>query len=272
MRAHAKLRVEREVAGDGSAQVRMPVLRSEGALVLRPTGERLPDWVARWGINRSDAATVRLAAGAAGPLGGDHWRLDIEVGDGATLVLSAVAALLALPGVHGEESWSEVNIAVAENATLIWQPGIQIAAAGCRHTAVTRIDLAVGARLYAREVVVIGRHGEEPGNFRQRLRVTRDGAALYDQELAVGSDSAGWNGAAVVGARRALGSLLIVDRDDESLDCFGAATSPDQPDVAVMRLAPDAVLITCLAADTIDLRDHLDTAFAPFGEAIAQPC
>lgn len=269
MRAHAKLRVALEGSAGGRAH--LPVLRSEGALVLRPTSERLPTWTSVWAINRTEAATVRLAAGAAGPLGGDHWRLDIEVGEGATLVLAAVSAQVALPGVHGAQSWSETNISVGRGATLIWSPASQIAAMGCRHAAVSRIDLADGARLFARDEVVIGRYGEQPGNFRQRLRVTRDQVPLYDQEIAVGTESGGWNSAAVVGDRRALGSIVLIDPHTENLDCFGPAASEDRPNTATMRLAPDAVLISSLADDTIALRNQLDAAFAPFAMHVSVP-
>lgn len=264
MRAHARVRVEREWSEDGAARTRVRRLRSEGALVLRPTLESLPDWAARWDIAPGEAATLRVAAGAAGPVGGDHWRLDVEVAAGATLMLGTVAATLALPGPHGHASWSEVNISVAERGTLIWLPGAQIAAANCRHSAFNRIDLADGARLYTREEVVLGRHGELPGNFRQRLRVTHGGTALYDQELAVGPESPGWNSSAVTGGRRALGSIFIVDTSPENLELFPAVVSPSYPDTAIMRLAKDAVLITSLAADTIELRSRLDAAVAPF--------
>lgn len=265
MRAHAKLRVELENGPGAAMRVRMPVLRSEGALVLRPTREGLPAWAAPWDIDPATLATVRLAAGAAGPLGGDHWRLDIEVAEGVSLMLSAVAALLALPGIQGTESWSEVNISVGEDATLIWQPAAQIAAANCLHAAFTRIDLAPSSRLYAHEEVVMGRHGEQPGNMRQRLRVTRGGVGLYDQELAVGPGHPGWDSAAVTGGRRALGSIVLVDTVPENIDNFSSAVSPEVPDTATMRLADDVILISSLAADTIELRGRLGAAFAPFG-------
>lgn len=269
MRAHAKLRVALAGSADGRAHV--PVLRSEGALVLRPTNERMPAWTSVWEIDRAEAVSVRLAAGAAGPLGGDHWRLDIEVGAGATLLLAAVSAQVALPGAHGARSLSETTISVGPEATLIWSPAAQIAALGCRHAAVSRIDLADGARLFVRDEVVIGRHGEQPGNFRQRLRVTRNKMPLYDQEIAVGPESVGWNGAAVMGNRRALGSIVLVDPETENLERVGPAVSAVQPDTATMRLAPDALLISSLAADTIALRHQLDMAFAPFSTHATVP-
>ncbi|GAA4709523.1 urease accessory protein [Promicromonospora umidemergens] len=264
MRAHAKLGVRLRPGAQDTPRSHVSRLRSHGPLVLRPTGERLPGWLSRWGADPVDGVTVRLAAGAAGPLGGDHWRLDVEVGDGAALQLGAVSASLVLPGAHAARSLSETTISVGADAMLVWSPAAQIAAAGCRHAGLSRIDLAPGARLCAREEVVIGRYGEEPGDFAQRLRVTRSGEALYDQELAVGAASAGWNSPAVVADRKALGSIVVVDPATTNLDLFTAAVSPDVPDTAVMRLAPDAVLITSLAPDMISLRHRLSTTFAGF--------
>ncbi len=265
MHAHARVHVERETRGDGVARTRIRRLRSEGALVLKPTRETLPGWFCRWNIHSSEIASVRVVAGAAGPLGGDHWRLDVQVGEGATLMLGAVAATLILPGSHGEESSSEVNISVADGGTLVWRPGIRIAAEHCRHVAVSRIELAEGARLFAREETLLGRHGESPGRFRQRLRVTRRLSALYDQELAVGPDSPGWRGAAVTGGRHALGSIVVVDPAATNLQCFKAETLK-QPDTAVMPISDNACVISALAADALELRTRLDAAFHPFGQ------
>lgn len=265
MRSHAKLRITYDPGSDRPGRVRIPVLRSQGALVLRPTREDLPGWAHRWEIADAQVATVRLAAGAAGPLGGDHWRLDVEVGDGATLMLRSVAALLALPGSHGGESWSEVNIKVGAGATLLWMPGTQIAGAACRHAALNRIELDAGARLFAQEEIVMGRHGELPGDFRQRLRVTQSGIAIYDQELAVGPRSAGWQSTAVTGGRKAVGSIILVDDNPSGLDCFDRAVTDDIDDTAVMRLSDRALLLTSLAADTVRLRAQLGAAFEPLG-------
>jgi urease accessory protein len=160
---------------------------------------------------------VALVAGAAGPIGGDHLRLDVEVGPGAALAVGAVAATVALPGSHGEMSSSQVNVTVAEHGTLVWMPGTLIAARGCHHESVTTIRLEPHSRLLLREELMLGRHGESPGSLQQRLRVTLAGRALHDQELRVGPEAPGWGGPAVTGGRTALGTILVVG-DDERAD------------------------------------------------------
>lgn len=116
-----------------------------------------------------------------------------------------------LPGPHAEPSDSQVTIRVGADATLVWLPGPLIAAAGCDHYRVTRVELDPDARLLVREELVLGRHGESPGSVRQRLRVCIGGQPLHDQELQVGPHVPAWDGPAVTGNRRAIGSLLAVD-------------------------------------------------------------
>lgn len=261
MRSHARLTAERAPGRDGPRTI-VSRQRSHGALVLRSVVDPLPEWAPQWGLTRDNTAAVRLVAGAAGPVGGDTWRFDIEVGAGAALMLGAAAGTVTLPGPHDQPSASEVNVRIDDGGTLLWEPGVQIAAAGCRHHTLNRIELGRGARLFVREEAVLGRHGEQPGVFRQRLRVTRSGSPLYDQEMAAGADGSGWDGPAVVGARRALGSLIVVDPSSAGLARTDASVVPGVSDTAIMRLADDAALITSLDHGAVALRAKLSDAFA----------
>jgi len=268
MRAYAGVEADSHVR-DGRSRTRIRWMRSQAPIMFRPTSEPLPPYLDRWGAGPPSVASVRLAAGAAGPLGGDHLLTDIRVGEGATLMVRAVSASLLLPGPHGEESSSEVAITVAAGGTLAWMPGRQIAAEGCRHASVTRIDLEPGARLYMREELLLGREGELPGSLRQRLRVTHDGDALYDQELAVGAGTGAWQSSAVTGGRRALGAVLVVDPARSNIAAFTTAVSEEFPDTAVMRLGDYASVVAAAAPDTIELSRRLTAAFAQFAKRAA---
>jgi urease accessory protein len=114
------------------------------------------------------------------------------------------------------------------------------------------VDFAQSARLLLREEILFGRHGEQPGTLRQRLRVTLDGRALYDQELAAGPDAPGWTGPAVTAGHRSAGNLLVVDPELPD-------DGPDAPG-AVMALPGPAALATILAPDTAALRRRLNAA------------
>lgn len=265
MLAHARLTADRPrgpEAREGTTRIQR--MRSQAPLILRPTRQWAPAAVRHWNLDPDQCAGVSIVAGAAGPLGGDHLRLDVEVKAGASLIVRAVAATLVLPGPHGLESRSEVNIKVASRGTLVWLPGKQILAERCYHEALTRIDLEDGARLFAREELVLGRHGETPGAVRQRLRLTYDGVASHDQELAVGEGAIGWDSSAVTGGRRALGSVLIMDPETEGHDYALPSVPESIPDTAMMKLDARSVLISSLARDSIMLTRQLDAGLARY--------
>lgn len=264
MLAHARLIADNPSGTTGRQSARILRMRSQAPLILRPTRQQPPAALRHWRLNPDHSAGVSLVAGAAGPLGGDHFRLDIEVREGAVLIVRAVAATLVLPGPHGLESRSEINIKVASGGTLVWLPGRQILAERCRHEAGTRIDMDDGARLFAREELVLGRHGESPGAVRQRLRVSYDGVAIYDQELAVGDGMTGWDSSAVTGGRRALGSLLVVDAETEGQTNVVQSLPDGIPDTALMQLDAKTLLISSLAEDSIMLTRQLDAGLAQY--------
>jgi urease accessory protein len=223
------------VDGDG----RFTVLRSEPPLVLRRTG----------------TAEVHLVGGAAGPLGGDRLRLEIEIAPGARLRLRTVAAAVALPGPDGAPSLVGVHAVLGAGASLEWLPEPVIAAARCDHRAVSTVELAAGARLVWREELVCGRHGEAPGDARLSTVVRYDGRPLYHHELAVGPSAPGWDGPAVLGGARAIGSVLLVNQPEPAV----AAT--------VLPLEGPGVVVVALGRDLREVREALDTRPQQHGKA-----
>ncbi|GIE89167.1 urease accessory protein UreD [Actinoplanes regularis] len=236
MKAEARVVAE----SDGLGGTRLAVLRGQSPLLLRQTGPRVAGGV-----------TVHLVGGAAGPLRGDELRLDIEVGPGAWLELLSVAAQLALPGRPAPASRLTINATVAAGGTLRWIPEPLIAAAGCDHLAITRVAVAAGGALLWRDDLVCGRHGEDPGDFVADTLIRYDGSTLHRHELAVGPRAAGWNGAAVLGDARALGT--VVTAGPATLTA-GSAT----PNAAVMPLAGPGLLATAVDADIRAVRAVLD--------------
>ena len=178
-----------------------------------------------------------LVASGAGPVGGDDLHLDVDVRCGASLVVRSAAASMVLPGPSGEPSSLRVRARV--HGSLRWEPEPTILVAGCDHRATTTIDLAAGASLVWREVVVLGRHDESTGSLLQRLHVDRAGAPLLRAELPVGSRWPGAEGPAGTGGSLVVSSLLVVGLDEPAL--------PDGADGAVLRLADDAWLVTALS-------------------------
>lgn len=244
-----------ELARDGRQSV-VNTLRSDGPLVLRRCNPKGPEPLIH---KRRDIARVSLAAGTAGPIGGDDYRLDVHVGAGSTLVLTEVSAMLVLPGIDGGQSLMSITVTVDAGATFVWWAEPIIAAHRCNHRHDTRIALAADARLVLREEMLLGRHGEAPGAFTSRLRITRDGGALFDQQLGFGPRAAGWDGAAVLDTGRAVGSVIAVDPDWAQAPpgampyaATAALTPLAGPGVAIGAVAPDSLRLRRLLAQGLN--------------------
>jgi urease accessory protein len=259
MRAHASVATDRVVGPDGCQRSRASLIRGQAPLLLRlvePTAAQPLTGHA------ADVARVCVAAGAAGPVGGDDYRLDVVVGANSTLVLTEVSPTLLLPGPCGAPSRMSTLVRVDDGATLIWLAQPVIAATECHHVNDIRVQLAAGARLLLREQLVLGRHGERPGRLAQRLRVRRGQRPLYHQEFAVDRDGSGWDGAAVAHRYRALASMLVVDPDWVEA---GPATTSLDATAALLRLAGPAVVLSAVADDTVALARQLEAGLAAIG-------
>jgi urease accessory protein len=237
MRAHARIVAE----ADRRGTTRASVLLCEPPLLLRRTGPPA-----------GDGLTVHLVGGAAGPLRGDDLNLDVEVSPGAWLDVRSVAASLALPGPPGRPpSRIRLCATVAQGATMRWMPEPLIAAAGCQHITSTEVRVAAGGTLVWRDELVCGRHGEDPGDASTDITVWHAGATLYRHALAVGPAAPGWCGAAVLGSRRAVGSVIVVGADPPP-----AATTGDE--AAIMPLAGPGFVAMAVGADIRQVRAVLD--------------
>ncbi|MEU8813112.1 urease accessory protein UreD [Actinoplanes sp. NPDC048796] len=236
MKAFARIAAE----SDGRGGTRPAELRGESPLLVRRTGP----------------GRVHLVGGAAGPLRGDDLRLEIAVGSGATLEIRSVAAQLALPGrSHLPTSRYEVQARVAEGGELRWLPEPLIAAAGCDHVTVTRVEVADGGRLLWRDDLVCGRHGEDPGDVRTETTVRHAGRTLYRHDLSVGPSAPGWSGAAVLGGGRAIGTVVTTTVADPAL--LGG-------EAVLMPLAGPGMLATAVGRDIRQVRAALDPLCAAF--------
>jgi urease accessory protein len=220
---------------DAAGHTRLTTLRSQVPLVLRPTAD-----------------AVYLAAGAAGPLGGDELEVSVWVGPGAQLTLRTVGATLALPG-NGESSMTW-RLHVAARGTLAVLPEPTIVAAAARYHTRTEIHVEAGGALTLREEALLGRHGESGGSYRSTLRVDVADAPLLRHELCLdGADPSTFDLGSVIGAR-ACGSLLLVGAEWTDI----GAGPPASADVAVLPLAGPGVLVTALADDGRTLRGRLE--------------
>lgn len=241
-------------AGPGASVI--SVLRAEAPLLLRPTRATGPD---PWQV--PGAARVSLTAGAVGPIGGDDYRLDVDVGAASTLVLGDVSPTLLLPGPDGAASRYTVTVTVGADATLIWLAEPLIAAAGCHHRQRITVDLHPSARLVLREELLLGRSGETCGTVAQHSAVRRGGRSLHRADLTVGPDAPGYDGPAVLGGARAVGSLLVVDPGRPEPPAGRVLSGR----AAVLELAGPAALISAVAENNLALRRDLTAGLVHLG-------
>ncbi|HEX8630367.1 MAG TPA: urease accessory protein UreD [Catenuloplanes sp.] len=249
MRATARL----VAVADPGGGTRLAVLRGQSPLLPRRTA------------GRPGEAQVHLVGGAAGPLGGDDLTIEVRVEAGARLCVRSVAAAVALPGPDGARSVLRVRATVAPGASLRWLPEPLIAAAGCRHDAVSVVEVAAGGALVWRDELVCGRHGEAPGTVGLDTTIRYATTTLYRHQLAVGPSAHGWSGAAVLGAGRSTGSVVVIDPG-----WTGPGPPPAAPlgaAAAVMPLTGPAVLATAVGPDLRAVRAALD----PFAGRTPQP-
>ncbi|MFD7655798.1 urease accessory protein UreD [Actinosynnema sp. NPDC059797] len=239
MRARARLVVARDPDGRSFARE----LRSMAPLRLVP----------HRGPSRRDVALVHLVSSVTAPLGGDDLELDVVVEPGAALVLRGVAATLALPGHHGTGSRSLVRVELGENASLEHLPEPTVVTARARHEAVFRAELADGARLRSRDVVVLGRRGEPPGSLVTTLDVRRRGTVIK-QTSRVGVPEVDRSAAGLAG-RRVLGSELLCWGEDPAVAVSGQWWS-------LVPLARGGSLATALGDDAVTVVRALDLARA----------
>jgi urease accessory protein len=128
--------------------------------------------------------------------------------------VSGVAAMIALPGPHDEASMSTVDVEVGVGGELEYLPEPTVVTARARHFSELRASLGARARLRMREVLVLGRAGEEPGRLTVSQHVIRAGIPLLRQTLEIGDAELDASLAHLAG-RRVLATLIVGDEHRE---------------------------------------------------------
>ena len=173
---------------------------------------------------------VAIVPTQAGPLDGDHDRVRLHVGAGATLVTVPIAATLALPG----SSRLELEATVEAGGRLALDEAPLIVAEGAAVIRRTRVVLGPGAVAAVRDVVVMGRSGEARGRLDAEFRATLEERPLLHDALRLEPGSAG-DHVALAPGHRVVGTVcLLGERDEEEPALAGPgalrrATGPDVP-------------------------------------------
>jgi urease accessory protein len=244
VRARARVVIERDVTG----RCVVRELRSQPPLTLIPQRGAV--------AVGSDAVTVHLLSSATTPLGGDDVTLDVLVGPGAALVLTGVAATLALPGVRGR-SMLAVRAEVSDGASLQYLPEPTVLTRRAAHDATLDARLGDRARLRCREVLVGGRSGEACGSFRGRIRVADGAGPLLVQDLELGDPALHASPAHLAGHRVVATEVLAWGADPAEAVC-----GPGAALWSLVPLARRGALATAVGPDAVSVRRNLARAVA----------
>ncbi len=174
-----------------------------------------------------------MLGGAAGPLGGDQLRYEIDIVDGADLRMKTVAASVVLAGTA--PSSTAIDATVGSGAHLDWFAQPLVSTARSRHSQSVTLRLADDASLRWREDIVWGRSEEPGGRLSAGIRVVRDGTALLHQDLELGGSAPGWAGLGGLASARVVATELLVGLDVEVepepiVDVDGAAVACELAD------------------------------------------
>jgi urease accessory protein len=198
---------------------------------------------------------LRLVGTAAGPLAGDDLSLSLRLQAAARATLRATGASLA-QGRGNQAGSADLSIRVdlAEGADLVADPGALVVCAGSRVNVRLELALDRGASVEWRELIVLGRTGEPPGQATLSWDVTRLGRPVLRQfvDLDLGSDPAKTGWAGLTGRRRVMACALICDPASTPRTLVASATAVAQ------RVDDHTLLVTVLDDDAARAMRQLD--------------
>ena len=191
---------------------------------------------------------LRLIGTAAGPLAGDNLSLSLRLRPGARATLRAAGASLAQGRDHGEAAALSIRADLAEEADLVADPGALIVCQGSRVD--VRVELALGqdAAVDWRELIVLGRTGEPPGQATLRWDVTRLGRPVLRQFVDL--DPTG--PAVLTAGRRVLTCALICN------PAGSPRTVVDSPVAVAQRVDEHTLLVSVLHDDAASATRQLE--------------
>jgi len=191
---------------------------------------------------------LRLVGTAAGPLPGDDLSLSLRLRPGARATLRATGASLAQGRDHGRPAALSIRADLAERADLVADPGALIVCQGSRVDVRVELALGRGAAVDWRELIVLGRTGEPPGQATLRWDVTRLGRPLLRQF----ADLNPAGPAALTAGHRVLACALICDQAD------APRTVVDSPVAVAQRVNDHTLLVSVLHDDTASATRQLE--------------
>ena len=222
--------------------------------------------------NASPAALEAVIVNTGGGMtGGDRFAIELEVGEGASLIAGTAAAEKVYRS-NGPDAEMTVRLDLAAGARLAWLPQETILFDQARLSRRIDIDMAEGASLLMAEAVVLGRaaSGEamNQGFFADRWRVRRDGKLVFaDTAWLEGAVAARLIDPAVTAGGIAIATVLIAPGGDAQLASVRAFGEHFAGEVGISAWNGFALARLC-AKDGAALRHDLIAALAALGAQV----
>lgn len=199
----ARLAIRRD--GDVS---RLERLFQEGAAKIR-----LPN------VEKGAPPEAVLINTAGGLTGGDRFRVEVEIGDGAGAVVTSQACEKIYRS-SGGAARVENSLRIGRDGFCAWLPQETILFDRARLDRRIDVDLEDGARLMAIEPVILGRSamGEtvRTGRLRDRWRIRRKGRLVHADDLRLDGDIEELTGSApLLAGNRAAATIVLMTDDAE---------------------------------------------------------
>ena len=222
-----------------------------------------------------DALEAVIVNTGGGMTGGDRFTIEMDVGEGASLIAGTAAAEKIYRST-GPDTEMDVCLKLAAGAKLAWLPQETILFDRARLNRCIDIDLAEGASLILAEAVVFGRAamGEAmaEGAFTDRWRVRRAGKLIYADTARLAGDIAAQMAArAVANGGIAIATVLVAPGSDQELpnllEQVRALGETFQSEVGISAWNGIAVARLC-AKDGATLRHDLIAVLAALGASV----
>ena len=162
----------------------------------------------------TDRARVALVGQTALLLGGDQVGVEVEVGPGAVLELTDIAATVAYHGRGRSAHW-QTTVRLGLGARLSYAGAPLVVSDGADVTRSLTVDLAEGASAWLRETVVLGRAGEVGGRLDTSTVLRRSGEEFCRERLILDPRTRGRPG--MLAGVRVLDSCSCWARREKSL-------------------------------------------------------
>jgi urease accessory protein len=225
-------------------------------------------------VAAAELPTAVISSTSGGLVGGDQLEIRVELQPGAK-ALTTMQAAEKVYRSSGPDSVIEIELIAGNGSWLEWLPQETILFEGARLKRRTRVNLTAGARLFAGEMLVLGRlaGGERfsTGFLRDAWEVRIDGRLMWadalklENEIARVIDApAGFNG------QRACATAIYIGNDAlELLESVRALLPATDGVCTGVSCLGEMLLCRWLGADPLKLRQSYATFWAAFREKAA---